>query len=73
MKKTIIVDDMRENYRLNLENGIKIAPFNGNDNDNILNELKKLIIKIYKKGYEDLTLALKDYSNEIKKKISLET
>ena len=75
MKKIIIVDNMRENFRLNLENGIKIAPFNGNenDNDNVLNELKKIIIMIYKQGYEDLTLALKDYSNEIKKKISLET
>ena len=73
MRKIIIVDNMRENFRLNLENGIKIAPFNGNENDNILNELKKLIIMIYKQGYEDLTIALKDYSNEIKKKISLET
>ena len=63
---------MRENFRLNLENGIKIAPFNGNENDGILYELKKLIIMIYKQGYEDLTLALKDYSNEIKKKISLD-
>ena len=72
MKKIIIIDNMRENFRLNLENGIKIAPFNGNENDGILYELKKLIIMIYKQGYEDLTLALKDYSNEIKKKISLD-
>ena len=27
---------------------------------------------IFKQGYEDLTVALQDYSNEIKKKVSLE-
>ena len=63
---------MKENFRLNLENGIKIAPFNGDINDNILYELKNLIILFYQQGYEDLTLALHDYSNEIKTKISLE-
>ena len=72
MKKIIIVDNMKENFRLNLENGIKIAPFNGDINDNILYELKNLIISFYQQGYEDLTLALHDYSNEIKTKISLE-
>ena len=72
MKKIIIVDNMKENFRLNIENGIKIAPFTGNINDNILYELKKLIILFYRQGYEDLTVALHDYSNVIKEKISLE-
>ena len=72
MKKIIIVDNMKENFRLNLENGIKIASFNGYGNDNVLYELKNMIILFYRQGYEDLTMALKDYSNEIKKKISLE-
>ena len=72
MKKIIIVDNMSENFRLNLENGIKIAPFNGKVNDNVLFELKTFIYKIYKQGYEDIRMALKEYSNEIRKKISLE-
>ena len=72
MKKIIIVDNMSENFRLNLENGIKIAPFNGKVNDNVLFELKTFIYKIYKQGYEDISMALKEYSNEIRKKISLE-
>ena len=72
MKKIIIVDNMKENFRLNLENGIKIAPYNGNEKDNVLYELKKLLYLIYKQGYEDIRIALKDYANEIRKKISLE-
>ena len=72
MKKIIIVDNMEENFRLNKKNGIKIAPFYGEQNDKVLNELKKILILIFKRGYEDLTIALQDYSNEIKKKVSLE-
>ena len=72
MRKIIIIDNMKENFRLNLKNGIKIAPFYGDENDNVLYELKKMLIMIYKQVYEDLTIALSDYSEEIKKKISLE-
>ena len=68
MKNIIIVDNIKENFRLNLENGIKMAAYNGNENDNVLIELKKLLYKIYKQGYEDIRMALKYYSNEIKKK-----
>ena len=72
MKKIIIIDNMEENFRLNKKNGIKIYPFYGNKNDNILFELKNILIAIYKQGYEDLTIALNYYSKEIKKKITLE-
>ena len=61
---------MEENFRLNKKNGIKIAPYYGDDNDNVLNELKKILFLIFRQGYEDLTIALSDYSKEIKKKIS---
>ena len=72
MKKIIIIDNMEDNFRLNKKNGIKIYPFYGDENDNILNELKKILMMIFKQGYEDLTLALENYSYEIKKKITLE-
>ena len=72
MKKIIIIDNMEENFRLNKKNGIKIAPFYGDENDKVLIELTKILILIFKQGYEDLTIALQNYSNEIKKKISLE-
>ena len=72
MKKIIIIDNMEENFRLNKKNGIKIYPFYGNKNDNVLFELENILIAIYKQGYEDLTIALNYYSKEIKKKITLE-
>ena len=72
MTKIIIIDNMEENFRLNKKNGIKIASFYGDQNDNVLNNLKIILIMIFKQGYEDLTVALQDYSNEIKKAVSLE-
>ena len=69
MKKIIIIDNMEENFRLNKKNGIKIIPFYGDRNDNVLFELKKILIMIFQQDYEDLSIALEDYSNLIKKKI----
>ena len=72
MKKIIIIDNMEQNFRLNKKNGIKIKAFYGDQNDKILFELCKILVMIVKQGYEDLTLALQNYSNEIKIKISME-
>ena len=72
IKKMIIIDDCSENFRLNKENGIKIVTYNGdnNVNDTVLFELKKLLVNIYKKNYDDLRQAIKDYQDEIQSKIS---
>ena len=72
MRKVIIVDNMEQNFRLNKKNGIKIKPFYGEQNDNVLNELSKILILIVKKGYNDLTKALEDCAYEIKVKITME-
>ena len=72
MKKIIIVDNTEQNFRLNNKNGIKIKPFYGDQNDKVLYELSKILVMIVKQGYEDLTMALKDYSNEIKVKITID-
>ena len=72
MKKIIIIDNLEDNFKLNKKNGIKIAPFYGDENDTVLFELKKLLVMIYKQRYEDLTIALKNYADVIKKNISME-
>ena len=71
IRTIIIVDNSENNFRLNKENGIKIAPFNGNKtkNDIVLFELKKILILIYKTGYNDLRVALKDFAYDIKTKV----
>ena len=70
--KMIIVDDEEVCFKLNKENGIKIAPFNGeNGNDNKLFELKKILKEIYIGNYDDLRIALKNYKLGILNKITL--
>ena len=39
--------------------------------DNALFELKKILILIHKKNYEDVRSAIKEFSNDIKNKVSL--
>ena len=72
MKKIIIIDNMEQNFRLNKKNGIKIKTFYGDQNDKVLYELSKILVLIVKQGYEDLTVALQQYANEIKVKITME-
>ena len=69
--KIIIIDDDENCFNLNKENGIKISKFNGDKEDNILFELKKILIVLYKKNYDDIRIALKDFSKDLKNKVSL--
>ncbi len=39
MTKTIIIDNVAENFRLQKDNGLNIKNFEGDENDNELNEL----------------------------------
>ena len=72
LTKIIIVDDDEICFKLNKENGIKIYPFTGeNNNDNKLFELKKILEDIYVKNFDDVRKALKYYENDILNKISL--
>ena len=75
MKKIIIVDNIPNNFKLNAENGIQIAPYFGeySKNDTVLFELKKLLIMFHKMGYEDLRVAIKNYAKDIKNNITRET
>ena len=74
IKKIIVVDNIANNFKLSPENGIQIAPFFGDkddDNeDNTLEELKKLLILFYKEEYEDLRVGIKKYKKFIRKKIT---
>ena len=69
INKIIIVDNLIQNYRLHLENGINIKSFYGEINDKILLELKKILIKIAKlRG--DTRTGIKYFRDDIINKVS---
>jgi len=67
LDKTIIVDNMGNNFRLNRDNGILIYPFydENNKRDNALIKLKNILIMIYQKNYKDIREGLKEFKDEI--------
>ena len=73
IKKIIMVDDLPDNLKDHIDNGILILPYDGNDTreDRVLYELKKLLILFFRMGYEDIRSAIKSYKNEIYNKITL--
>ena len=71
MSKILLIDNTSHNFHLNKNNGILIYPFyNENNVDSTLLELKKILIKIYYKNYDDIRQATKDFKNEIIMKVS---
>ena len=71
IKKVIIVDNISNNFKLSPENGIQILPFFGeNNNDNILEELKKILILFYKEKLDDLRVGIRRYKKDIINKIT---
>ena len=71
MKKILIIDNNANNFKINKENGILIYPFyNEKNKDCSLLELKKILMKIYKKNYEDIRDGIKEFKNEIIMKVS---
>ena len=73
IKHILMVDDLPENLDKFNANGILIFPYEGNEqnNDRVLYELKKMLILFCKLGYDDIRLALKQFKDDIYKKITL--
>ena len=73
MKKILIIDNNANNFKINKENGILIYPFYNEKNKDcslLELELKKILIKIYNKNYEDIRDGIKEFKNEIIMKVS---
>ena len=85
LKKIIIVDNTKENYELQNENGIEIKSYYGFDDnkidiiedndfiddDNCLLELENILIKIAEEKPKNIALILKKYQKEIYEKVSM--
>ena len=84
LQKIIIVDNTKDNYELQKENGIEIKSYFGFDfekididednsyidEDNCLAELEKILLKIVEDKPKNLVLSLKKYQREIVQKVS---
>ena len=86
LQKIIIVDNTRDNYELQKDNGIEIKSYYGFnfkkmdlfednndiiDDDNCLEELEKILIKIAEDKPKNIILSLKKYQREIYEKVSM--
>ena len=70
LDKILIIDNMKQNFKFQKNNGILIKSFYGKDEYNILEELGKILIKIAKDG-GDIRSGLIKYKNEIINKVTL--
>jgi len=70
LSKTLIVDNMEQNYKLQKNNGITIRPFWGKDNeDSALIDLLDILIKIAEKNL-DVRTGLKLFKEDIISKVT---
>ena len=70
LNKIIIVDNMKQNFKLQKENGIFIKNFYGDKNDSTLIELLPILLEIAKNKENDVKIELKKFKNEIFTKIT---
>ena len=63
MRKTIIIDNLEDNFRVTPDNGILIPDFIDDFEDNQLYVLKDFLLKIAENGVEDVRPVLKKYKN----------
>ena len=70
LSRTIIVDNLNNNYKFQKQNGILISSFYGeNKEDKALIELQKILIKIYNEKC-DVRKSINKYKEEIFRKVS---
>ncbi len=63
MSKTIIIDNLEENFRLTPENGIAVPDFIDDFKDNWLHILKDFLIKVAENEVSDVRPVLEQYRN----------
>ena len=69
IKRTIIIEDIDNNFGNKNDNTILIKSFNKNKNDFILKNLALILIQIAKDECDDIRKSLKMYKNEIKNQL----
>ena len=66
LRRTIIVDNIENNFQLQPHNGIVIKSWTGEENDTALLQLAPILKEIVLKKVEDAREALSKFSNQIR-------
>lgn len=67
LKKTIILDNIEDNYSLQPDNGLQIKSWKGDDiNDMELNDIKKLLLEIKDQNFDDIRRIVRNINSIIK-------
>lgn len=70
LAKTVIVDNIAENFRLQIENGIYIKSWFDDMNDTALIDLLPVLVELAKKRVPDVREALQMYRDRITRQIA---
>ena len=65
LRKTIIIDNIKENFVLQRENGIFIDTWTDNEKDTMLKDLIPLLSNIHKMKIADVRTALQNYRDSV--------
>ena len=68
INKVCIIDNNKENFGLQPENGLHISSFVGDQNDNELNILSKELMQIIKSNLNDIKPIIKKLQKSMKKR-----
>ena len=69
LARTMIVDNLQDNFRLQPNNGIPIKTWNDDMNDNELNHLCKFLKQLYTSQVKDVRYIIKSLREEINSKL----
>ena len=67
LKKVCVIDNDKNNFKLQMENGIEIKEFLGEQDDNELDLLGDLLMSIIESNLEDIRPVIKDIRNKMNK------
>ena len=70
MSKTLIIDNISDNFILQPDNGIFISTWYDDMNDNFLEQISPLLVELVEKKVPDVRKGLRSYRDQILRQIS---
>ena len=70
MDKTIIIDNISDNFIIQPDNGIFISTWYDDMKDRFLDEITPLLVNIVEKGVPDVRKALRQYRDQLLRQIA---